>query len=363
MARIIGLRGSAPRDPGATMIIFDDGEVTGNLTGGCVEADIVGHAEELFAERESGTRSATHRVLTYGVTDEWALGVGLLCGGTVEVLVELLDAQQVPHLVALIDEIEAGRTAHLVSAEDEGVLVHAVTDHEGILIAGPRIELPAGAIDDMMSADRGPAGVELSSLVVGDAVEGSLHGRVMLHRFGSRRSRAILAGANDYAAAVSSVALLIGFEPVICDHRPAFARPELFPDVEVRGGSAAEFIRGHARRDDIVIVLTHDAAIDVPVLMAALDADVAYIGALGSRRTHDDRCRRLIEAGVGRIPLDRIHSPIGLDIGARTPEQSAVSIMAEVLASSTGRSGVALTHTSGSIRPAACVRPRVATRD
>lgn len=336
------------------MIVEESGQVTGNLTGGCVEADITAHAERLFAESLSVESAPQHIVTTYGITDEWALGVGLLCGGAVEVLIELVQPAREWWIASLVDAIDAGRPVHLLSVVEDATVRHAVADREMHILAGDLAGMPMAVAQDIVSREL-IGGVLLCSRHLPTRVhtcsESAGDQRVLVHCFGFERPQVVIAGANDYAAAVSSVAALLGYAPVICDPRPTFARAELFPDAEVRLTWPAEYLQSHARTDDIVIVLTHDAKIDVPALVAAVEVGAVYVGALGSRKTHEERCGRLARAGLTEAQIAGIRSPIGLDIGARTPEQSAVSIMAEVIAVHTGRSGWPLAQTRGPIRP------------
>lgn len=186
----------------------------------------------------------------------------------------------------------------------------------------------------------------------GEAREGTVS--VFIESFAAP-PRMLIFGAVDFTAALARVAKVLGYRVTVCDAREVFATPARFPmadEVVVDWPDRLlEAVGADLGPRDAVCILTHDAKFDVPAVTAALGTDVGYIGVMGSRRTHDDRTKRLVEAGVDDAGLARLRSPIGLDIGARTPEETAISILAEIIGRRTGRDARALTDTDGTIHP------------
>ncbi len=328
------------------MLIDGDGAIEGSITGGCVEADVVTNAVEILDGGEAP------RLLRYGVSDKLAHTVGLMCGGTVEVLVhELRGAAR-----------EVCATAFDAGARQETVAVATVVDGP---LAGAKLAVVAGRVhggfggtallDHTVARDLAAISERRISVLRhygggGEAlgVERSVH----LHAFGVPPTL-VLVGAIDYSAAVAAFAGQVGYRVVIVDAREAFARSERFSRVaEVQVGWPDRVIdERRLRRRDAVIVFSHDPKFDEPALLAALNSDAGYIGALGSRRTAAARNARLAEAGVDADALRRVRSPCGLDIGAATPEEVAISIIAEVIAARSGRVGRPLVSAEGPIRP------------
>jgi xanthine dehydrogenase accessory factor len=345
-ALLIDALGSSPFEPGAFMLIDADGAIEGSITGGCVEADVVANALEMLGE------DGAPRVLRYGVSDELALTVGLMCGGTVEVFVHELrgGARQV--------------CAEAFSAAAQGETVGIAT-----LVDGPRAAAKLAVIGERVLG--GLEGPELlDHNVTRDLGALSERGTSALRHYGSAGEalgselsvhlqafraapKLILVGAIDYSAAVATLAAQSGYEVVIVDARESFARSDRFSRfATVQVGWPGEAIdERELGRRDAVIVFSHDPKFDEPAILAALRSDAGYIGALGSRRTATDRNARLAAAGVDEVALARLHSPCGLDIGAATPEEVAISIMAEVIATRSGRAGQRLVVGEGTIRP------------
>ena len=342
-ATLVGTDGSAPLDPGATMLVDDQGHVEGSVTGGCVEG-------VLFEEATAVLDGQPPRFRTYGISDSVATDVGLMCGGTVHIFVHEIRPQDRTTLEQVEAAIAEGRpavVATLIDGEMAGAKV-ALIDNE--LVGGFDL---AGRLDRAVEREaRGCVARALSELRSYGA-EGEVMGddlRVFLHTFAAP-AKMIIFGAIDFSAAVAALARDLGYEVTICDARRPFAESRRFAVAHhVVVDWPQRFLAGQELDErDVVLVFTHDPKFDGPALIAALETDVGYIGALGSRKTHEDRSRRLQEAGVTVGQLSRISSPCGLDLGARTPEETAISVLGEILARASRRSGRPLAETTGRI--------------
>ncbi|WP_344103831.1 XdhC/CoxI family protein [Myceligenerans crystallogenes] len=361
MGTVVGTFRSAPRPPGAVMLVGpgDDGtsRAVGSVSGGCVEGAVFDLAHEVAVSGGPVLRR-------YGISDDDAFAVGLTCGGILDVFTERVDRESFPELGQIADDVAAGRP----------VAVATLVEHPVASLVGRRMVLrPGGAASSPTSA--GPA--VLASARMDDAVRddalgllaGGLSETITYGPDGERRGagarvfvasfaprpRLLVFGAIDFAAATARMGSFLGYHVTVCDARPLFATATRFPGAdEVVTDWPHRYLRAEAEagRVDgrtVICVLTHDPKFDVPVLEIALGLDAAYVGAMGSRRTHDDRLARLREAGVPDDALARLHSPIGLDLGARTPEETAVSIAAEIVSTRWGGSGRSLTARSGPI--------------
>lgn len=344
-ASLIETVGSAPLDPGAEMLVDDAGRIDGSVTGGCVEGALVALAGEIIA-------GAPARVVQYGISDQQAADVGLMCGGLVRLFVHELDAEARKPLLVVSDALRVGKPvalATLLDGDDAGAKL-AVTEEEAVGQLGNIALLRASVKRDALGClDQGLSTVRRYS-AQGEVMGSEL--RVYIQGFASSPQMVIF-GAIDFSGAVANLARELGYRVTICDARAPFAQSSRFSD-------AAEVVvdwpdRHMAGRElgprDAVLVFTHDPKFDEPALIAALDCGAGYIGALGSRRTHRDRVARLRAAGIDEAQLERISAPCGLDIGARTPAETAVSVLAEIIAKRTGRVGERLSDTSGSIHP------------
>jgi xanthine dehydrogenase accessory factor len=351
LATVTSVSGSAPRDAGASMLVDADGRVVGSVSGGCVE----GAVYELCERVLSGSRAEHGR---FGIDDESAFAVGLSCGGEIDVFVQAAG----PGLLAIepFERAVVGASSGLATliAGPEAMLGRVVVPAPG---TGRRSD--AGVIRDDELVRAGVRGISAERIdaEIDRRIRSGSSGLVRLECDGdelvffceSRLSppRMVIFGAVAFAEALSAAAALLGYRVSVCDPRPPFATPERFPAAyEVVAEWPVDYL-GRLDIDErtVVCVLSHDARTDVPLLALALSLPVAYVGALGSRRTHDERVRMLLEAGVDTGELTRLHSPIGLDLGAATPEETAVSILAEVIAVRSGRDARPLGETTGPI--------------
>jgi len=350
---------SAPQPVGASMIVDSDGAVVGSVSGGCVEGAVYELAQQAIAD---GQPALEH----YGVSDDDAFAVGLMCGGMLDVFVERIDPASYPEFGTIVADVEAGRpvaVATLVEHPDRSrvgrrmiVRSHERTDPGGAV--GVEGSLGSERMDAAVETDaRGALSTGVSTTLSygpeGERLESGA--RVFVAAF-APRPRMIIFGAVDFALSLSRVGAFLGFHVTVCDARAVFATPSRFPDAdEVVVDWPHRYLAQELeerRIDDrsVIVVLTHDAKFDVPVLELALRApQMRYVGAMGSRRTHDDRMARLRDAGLTDEELSRLSSPLGLDLGARTPEETAVSIAAEIIALSSGGSGARLGSQTGPI--------------
>ena len=355
MATVVATFRSAPRPPGASMLVGADGSAVGSVSGGCVEGAVYDLAQTVVAEG----RPRLHR---YGVSDDDAFEVGLTCGGILDVYVEKVDQETFPELGEVVDDLE----------HDRPVAVATVVDHPDPDRIGGRMFVRPGAdgsvtstgslgtprIDDAVRDDALGLLAAGHSAVLTYGPEGERRGegmRVFVWGF-APPPRMIVFGAIDFAAAVARMSGFLGYHVTVCDARPVFATATRFPSADEVVVSwphkylQAEADAGRLDGRTVLCVLTHDPKFDVPLLEVALTLpEVGYIGAMGSRRTHDDRLARLREAGVDEKALERLASPIGLDLGARTPEETAVSIAAEIIAQRWGGGGERLAALEGRI--------------
>ncbi len=340
---------SAPRSSGAAMMVAPDGSVAGSVSGGCVEGAVYELATEV-------ARTGTPRLERYGVSDDDAFAVGLTCGGIIDVFIEAISANTFPELDAVAEDIDAHRP----------VAVATVIAHPDPAWLGRRLIIRPDTVTGSLGTARADAAVT-------DDARGLLAaGRSEVLRYGpdgerlgegmevfvagyAPRPRMLVFGAIDFAAALARQGSFLGYRVTVCDARPVFATSPRFPtadEVVVDWPNrylAAQAEAGAIDRHTVICVLTHDPKFDVPVLEVALRLDVGYVGAMGSRRTHDDRMARLREAGLTDTELSRLTSPIGLDLGARTPEETAVSIAADIIARRWGGGGGRLVDVDGRI--------------
>ena len=344
-AVVVRTFGSAPRPEGASLLVAADGRIAGSVSGGCVEGAA---AEEIARARRDGVS----RVVRYGISDEMAWDVGLACGGTVDVLVEPMVRPEVlaaatsagAHAVAIPLPSDAPPAAFGPHATGAGAPPgpSLVIEEDGSVSAGTlgeaAADLAVGAVAARRLAD-GRSGIEMVRV-------GGDERQVFVEVFPAR-PRLVVIGAVQMAIPLVALARTVGYGTVVIDGRAAFATAERFPDVDrlVLGWPdevADEVNLGPA---DAVAVLTHDPKFDEPAIVAAFDRGCRYVGAVGSRRTQADRRARLRAAGVTEEDLGRLAGPIGLDLGGRSPEETALAILAEIVAArhhATGRPLAAL---------------------
>ncbi len=350
---------SAPRPPGASMLVGPAGEAVGSVSGGCVEGAVYELAQSVVGSGEP-------KLQRYGVSDDDAFAVGLTCGGILDVYVEKIDQHTFPELGSIADDVEVGRP----------VAVATVVEHPDPTWVGRRLVVRPGeagqppVVSGVLGSARADAAVAddvLGLLAAGHnqtleyGPDGERRGeglRVFVWSF-APPPRMLVFGAIDFAAAVARMGNFLGYKVTVCDARPVFATNSRFPSAdEVVVKWPHKYLReeveaGRIDQRSVLCVLTHDPKFDVPLLEVALrlpDGErVAYVGAMGSRRTHEDRMARLKEAGLTDDELARLSSPVGLDLGARTPEETAVSIAAEIIALRWGGQGERLASLEGRI--------------
>ncbi|MFE6457491.1 XdhC family protein [Streptomyces cinereoruber] len=337
VATVVAVGGSAPRQPGAALAVDSEGTAIGSVSGGCVE----GAVYDLCVQALEDGRTVVER---FGYSDEDAFAVGLTCGGIIDILVTPVRGGVFPAALAAAVEGEAAALARIVSGPDDllgkALLVRPDGSYEGKLGGHPELDrTAAGEARAMLDAGR------TGTLEIGE--DGSRCGQplTLLVESSVPAPRMIVFGAIDFAAALVRVGKFLGYRVTVCDARPVFATPARFPEADE---VVVEWPHRYLESTEVdgrtvLCVLTHDAKFDVPLLRIALRLPVAYVGAMGSRRTHVDRNERLREVGVTEIELARLRSPIGLDLGARTPEETALSIGAEIVANRRGGTGASLT--------------------
>lgn len=341
LARVVDLEGSGPRGPGAAMAVSEDGEVSGSVSGGCVESAVVGEALAVLG----GTAPA--RVVSFGYSDDDAFSVGLTCGGTIRLFVEPLPDSLPPEWTLLIDRLrrdEPIATATLLDGDGSCRRLTVTLDRAAAGTLGNAELDRVVARDARAELDAGRSGVRTYG-PNGETTPADLQTTPARRVFVEAHAPAPqmwIFGAVDFTAALARVAKVLGYRVTVCDARATFATDRRFPmadEVVVSWPTPLFESRGTTLGGrDAVCVLTHDARFDVPAITGALATDVGYIGVMGSRTTHEKRLARLAEAGVSDpTALARLWSPVGLDIGARTPEETAVSICAEIIAARTGR--------------------------
>lgn len=294
LATVVETWGSAPRRVGAQLVIGGDGRIEGSVSGGCVEGAVIVEALEAMQVGEA-------RLLEFGVSDEDAFAVGLACGGTIRVLVEPVGAVLPEPMLA---ELVAARARREALAYE----VNVETGHRA---------LRRNAYADRLRMDRSGFEEDGQTFV-------AVHNPPL---------RLIVVGAVHIAQALVPMARIAGYDPIIIDPREAFASQSRFPGEKLLTDWPDEAVANiglDART--AVVLLTHDPKLDDPALQAALKSDVFYIGALGSSRTHAKRVQRMTEVGFSVEQLQRIHGPIGLDIGAAGPAEIAVAIIAQMTA-------------------------------
>jgi xanthine dehydrogenase accessory factor len=381
LATLVRTYRSAPREAGAALAVSDAGEVIGSISGGCVEGAVYELAREV-------TQTGVPVFETYGVSDDDAYAVGLTCGGILDVFVERIDKERFAELGEVAAAVERGEpvaVATVIAGPGHigarrviwgtGIATDApgsvATDASGApgSVATDAPRAPGSVAPD---APRAPgslgSGDRLDAAVDDDARGMLAQGLTGVRRYGADGERLgdelsvfvnsfappprmLVFGAIDFAAAVARVGKFLGYRVTVCDARGLFATRARFPDAdEVVVDWPHRYLASvDVDTRSVICVLTHDPKFDVPLLEVALRTPAGYIGAMGSRRTHDDRIERLRQLGMSEAELARLRSPIGLDLGARTPEETAVSVAAELIQLRWGGSGRPLMQTDGRI--------------
>ncbi|MGW4205212.1 XdhC family protein [Streptomyces sp. NPDC004726] len=370
LATVVSTYGSAPRRPGAMMICAPDGKVTGSVSGGCVEGAVYDLAQQ-------AVRDGVPVLERYAVSDDDAGAVGLTCGGTIEVFVESVDRRSFPELGDLLERIRAGapvalatvveadgsvRTgAHLVCWADGTSGSTGDSAFDGDTAEAARRLLTQGRSGTFRteSAEAGSesaeAGTESADAGTGSADADSGRGpRVFVHSL-TPPPRMLIYGAGEFAAALVRQGALLGFRVTVCDARPVFTTPERFPDADEvivdwpHRHLEAEAAAGRIDGRTAVVSLTHDPKFEVPLLEAALRMNLAYVGALGSRRSVERRKASLRATGLRHDRLTRLSSPAGLDLGGADPAETALSIASEILLLRHGGLGTRLSGSENAI--------------
>jgi xanthine dehydrogenase accessory factor len=324
VGRAVVLRtyGSAPRQEGSVLLVAEDGRMVGSVSGGCVE----GAAAEAVLEAR---RTGEARVIRYGISDDLAWSVGLQCGGTLDVLVQPI----VPEAVV----VAARGTG---PGADDGLGTTVLTELPADT-PPPASARPAGA----GSADEA-TGTTLDerrreTLAAGRSATVELPDRTVFVEAFPATPRLVIVGATEVARALVGLAKALGYERIVIDARTAFATAERFPDVDglMTDWPDEAFAAIDLGPNDAVAVLSHDPKFDEPAIQEAIRRGARYVGAIGSRKTQADRRRRLLEMGVSESDLEHLHGPIGLDLGGREPAETALAILAEIVAARRGGSG------------------------
>jgi xanthine dehydrogenase accessory factor len=325
LATVIATRKSAPRPVGSKLAVSDKGEMVGSVSGGCVENEVYGEAGEILA-------GSPPRLLSYGISDDQAFAVGLPCGGEIDVFVEPASDEVLERLARVIEHEERAVLFTVVEGERLGAQL-LVTE------SGERFgDGPEDQVEEVLRGGRSML-LELDS-----------GAKVFAQVFGPP-PRLLVFGAVDTTEALCRAAKQIGWRTIVSDARGKFASPERIPSADevVVAWPDETLARVRPDHQTAVVVLTHDDRFDVPAIRGALETDAFYIGALGSRRNQARRRERLLEEGVDEGQLDRISGPSGLDIGAESPAETALSILAEILAVRAGREGGMLKESKGRI--------------
>lgn len=337
IATAIDVVGSSPHAPGTSMAVTDDGDVVGSVSGGCVEDAALRACRAVLADGAS-------RVHRLGFGDDAAEAAGLACGGELDVLVHRLEGE---HVADQLRNVLDGRPAAIavVTAGPATVLGRAVTAASAAALAE---DVPGLAPSLLVSALAGQQDVGTSG-----GVEVACAGSVLrlFVEVAAPSRRMIIGGATDTAAALATAAAALGYRVTVCDPRAAFARPARFPAAQdvVTGRVHETVAAAGLTARDAVCLLSHDEDLDPLALAAALESPAGFVGALGSRGTAARRRERLRMLGVPESLIDRLHMPIGLDVGARTPPELAVAVLAEVLAARNARTAAPLRAGEGPI--------------
>lgn len=342
---LVGVDGSAPLDVGASVYIDEHGVIEGSVTGGCVESAVAQEALDMLEEHRPP------RLVTYGISDELAGTVGLMCGGIVHIFIHEIRADAREAALAGLRALRDARpaaVATLLDGEHAGRKLYV--DGEETIGSLGGLEL----LERNVSQEARGAMVQGRSTVRAYGEDGASLGsglRVHVAAF-AEPPRMLIFGAIDFASALAPLAKGLGYRVTIADPRQAFlASPRFSVAAQTVVAWPQDVLADmELGQRDAILVFTHDPKLDVPAVQAALGTSAGYIGALGSRRTTEDRNRRLREVGLTDEEIARVYAPCGLDIGSSTVEETAVAILGEIIARRTGREGHSLRDSEGPIR-------------
>ncbi|HEX6512596.1 MAG TPA: XdhC/CoxI family protein [Chloroflexota bacterium] len=331
LATLVKVDRSAPKPPGAAMALCEDGTVAGSVSGGCVESAL---HEEASAVLETGVP----KMVTYGISDDEGFNIGLACGGQLHLF---LDRPDFPR--GVLQAIEANQPLALAT------ILTGPAAGERVIVEPDSAAPPASEKALRRGGRAGKAPQELDHRLKKDAQELLAQGRSELKTYGGSdvfiqtfapAPEMYVFGAADFSAAMARMGKFLGYHVTVIDPRAVFATKERFPDAD---HIAVEWPDRFLAKAPIgpstaIVVLTHDPKFDIPALLHALQTDAGYIGALGAKRTNEERFSKLRGAGCTEDQLARIHAPVGLDIGGKSPEETAVSVAAEIIAVRNGKS-------------------------
>lgn len=312
LATVIQTWGSAPRKAGAKMAMTADNQISGSVSGGCIEGAVY---EAAMQTLETGAPQLLH----FGVADETAWEVGLACGGNIDVWVEPLDIEAYHQIRQLIETEQAGESITIIAGDGLGNKLTLSRKGESLgTLGNASLDQQAATVAQTYHVPTRHQLTESTTVFV-DTVRPAPH--------------LIMVGGVHIAVALTHMAKVLGYRTTVIDPRRAFGSADRFPHVDqlIQQWPQKAFEQVVLDGETAVALLTHDPKIDDPALEAILETDVFYIGALGSRRTHAKRVKRLQEKGYSQATIDKIHGPIGLDIRAHTPEEIALSVLAEIV--------------------------------
>ncbi|MDV8071343.1 XdhC/CoxI family protein [Rhodococcus sp. IEGM 1366] len=350
IARVVESVGSSPLPIGAAMVVGPKGEALGSVSGGCVEGAVYQAALEILG-------GAAPRIEQYGYSDADAFAVGLTCGGTVTVLIEAVDRASFPRFDRVLSNVRQGSPVSWATGPitTTGAEVYRIVLPDANPAPGTfgdaKLDVEVtGLLESSMRTDT--SGLHRIVGVGPDSTrdDGSANLDIFIHIV-SGPPRLIVVGASSHAAALATLGRALGYHITVCDARPIFATDERFPDSHevVREWPDRYLANTHIDTRTAICILTHDARFDVPAVVAALASPAGYLGVMGSRKTHNDRIQRLRKAGVTAEQMRRVRSPIGLDLGGRSADETALSILAEIVALRNGRTGLPLAMASGAL--------------
>jgi xanthine dehydrogenase accessory factor len=340
LATVVSTSSSAPRPAGTQMAVLDDGTVIGSLSGGCIEADVHAHAQEVATTGRALVRD-------YGYSDGAALDVGLTCGGSLRVFLERVDSADLDFFRVLAEAVRSGEPIATVTA-----LPGPDAGWRGLVRATESTTEPASATETAPDRRLDEAAALLresrSGVVTVPGPAGGPPADYAVRSF-TAPAHLVVFGSNAFAVSLARLAAEVGYRVTVCDARAAFATRERFPEaVQVVVRWPHEYLEElHIDDRTVLCALTHDPKFDDPLLAKALRSPAAFVGAMGSRRTSRERQERLRDLGLGEDELARLHTPLGLDLGAGTPQETAVSMMAEIISDRRSGTNLPLAHVRG----------------